>query len=340
MHRIIDSYPMSMSNEMSNQIGELPSPSLASLTRRRPERSDDCKFLDVLHLLLDENDDSTKSNIISWDNDGLSFQIRDTVRFEHYLLPAYFGSRSAYGTEDNHKPLENYESFLKRLQSYGFHRLSSFSSSAEDFFKDTYSHPLFVRGKKDLALHISCFEPKSLFHRQANNWPMPALPSNKAKKPTFKCELRRLEINSRPRPCRANVWKVTKWRNDSLQRKISNPSSVHPIDKRQYSLSLKETLLQRKSTMAYGSEEHSKCSILELLNGVSFGDGEDINASSDDYEPICLKTSEGKNSPARHFPCPETNHSAIDNDEPLDPNCKYEIDHVLQGDVAETLARI
>jgi len=338
MHRTFRSYRMTVSNE----IGKLPSPSLASQTRRRPERSDDCKFLDVLHLLLDENDDATKSNVISWDNDGLSFRIHDTVQFEHYLLPAYFSSSSAYSTEDNHKhkPLENYESFLKRLQSYGFHRFSTFSSSAEDFHKDTFSHPLFVRGKKDLALHISCFESKSFFHRQANNWPMPALPSNKTKKPTFKCEFRRLERKSPPRLCRANVSKVKKRKNDSFQRKISNPSSVHPIDKLQYSLSLKETLLQRKGTTAYGSQEQPKCSILELLDGVPFVDDEDRNASSDDYEPICLKTSDDKNPPARHFACPETNPSAIDNVEPLDPDCQHEIDHLLQGDVAETLARM
>mmetsp|Transcript_17792 Transcript_17792/g.44399 ORF Transcript_17792/g.44399 Transcript_17792/m.44399 type:complete len:339 (+) Transcript_17792:104-1120(+) len=338
MHQTVDSYPMNVSNE----IGKLPSPSLASLTRRGPERSDDCKFLDVLHLLLDENDDATKSNVISWDIAGLSFRIHDTVRFEHYLLPAYFGPSSAYITEDNHKhkPLENYESFLKRLQSYGFYRFSSFSSSTEDFYKDTFSHPLFVRGKKDLALHISCFEPKSFFHRQANNWPMPALSSNKTNKPTFKYEFCRLERKSRPRPCSANVSKVKKRKNDSFQRKISNPSSVHPIDKRQYSLSLKETLLQRKGSTAYGSQEQPKCSILELLDGVSFGDDEDTNASSDDYEPISLKTSEDKNLPARHFPCPVTNPSTIDNDEPLNPDCQHEIDHLLEGDVAETLARI
>jgi len=101
-------------------------------------------FLEILHQLLDESEDSGHS-IVSWTIDGLSFSIYKSVKFEEFLLPAYFSSSSTILT---------FKSFLGRLKTFGFERN-----------KDNFRHPLFIRGKK------------ILFNRRKSLdcWPMPNL---------------------------------------------------------------------------------------------------------------------------------------------------------------------
>lgn len=126
-------------------------------------------FLENLHRLLDEHSiGSSGQRIVSWNSDGLSFQIHDPQKFERLLIPLYFGH-----DRDYHVPIMRpYEAILKRLRKYGFYRIEN-----DGIYKDTFSHPLFVRGKQNLATRMRCIghrEQPSLALRR-NSWPMPSL---------------------------------------------------------------------------------------------------------------------------------------------------------------------
>lgn len=342
MHRTTDNYPIAVYNSM-DEMSSLSHP--RRQRQRQQNKSDDGNFLEILHRLLDESEDS-EHHIVSWTVDGLCFQIHDSQRFEQFLMPVYFGGRIACSTgHHQHEPLEGYDSFLGRLEYYGFYRISNNNA----ILNDTCSHPLFVRGKKYLALRMICHEPTSLFQHR-DSWPMPAL-SNSTKHPTdfHKANsLRRSEKTCRPRPCRTSISNLKN--NASFQRMI--PSYQHPIDKR---LSFKETLLQRKLS-ACGNQFRSqplsrnKATLLELLSDISFGN-DDENDNDDEYEPLCVSTSCNVSldvidlstdiddiTPTRCGECHVSHHPIIDG-EPLDP-VRHKDDDSLVRDIAEALAGI
>jgi len=128
-------------------------------------------FLEHLHQLLDEHSiGSCGQRIVSWNSDGLSFQIHDPQKFQSLLMPLYF---SNIDYKYRYPLLSGYDAFLKRLRNFGFHRIEN-----EGIYKDTFSHPLFVRGKPKLALRMSGLVAKQ--HQQSlqlrrNSWPMPPL---------------------------------------------------------------------------------------------------------------------------------------------------------------------
>ena len=299
------------------------------LYTQRLEMSDNCRFLEVLHTLLEASSDDRKNSSISWRVDGLSFQVHDVQRFERNLLPAYFGSRSDYYIEGDEKSrvLENYDSFSRRLESHNFHRVSC--------SQDTYSHPLFIRGERRLVEQIICFEEKSFRRRPANTWPMPSLSSSSKTK--------KREKHFRFRPCRASATKPKKKTSSKFRRNIKIPSALYPVHKQQYSLSLKETLLRRKPTTAYESRNEPKLSIFELLCDIpSSWWSDEANASNDDYEPLRLESNDdfpldfvrfpdiNERSPSYHQACMKMNQGKIDDEDPLDPNSEHEIDLLLE----------
>lgn len=258
MHRHAESYR----NNVHTTNDEMSSWGWAS---QRDTSDDDVTFLEILHQILDESEDCP-NHIISWRNDGLSFQIHDFRRFEHYLLPVYFGDGSAYCTSNQkHEALKNYDAFLGRLQSYCFHRIS-----IDGFRKDICRHPLFVRGKRHLALKMISHKTSFLIVPRRDSWPMPAL-SNSGKKPS---EFQRAKESRRPRPIRASIFqlkqKLAKRKSFMRQRLIS--SSFSTTDRR---LSFKETLLRRKRSNC-GSDylpqrlNKSQTSLDELLRDFSF----------------------------------------------------------------------
>jgi len=143
-------------------------------------------FLENLHRLLDEHSiGSSGQRIVSWNADGLSFQIHDAQKFERLLIPLYFGNdraapdfhharaSSATQTMSMSTPMSSgIESFLNRVRDCGFHRIET-----NNIYRNTFSHPLFVRGKKNLIVrmgNIGNQEQQALTERR-HSWPMPAL---------------------------------------------------------------------------------------------------------------------------------------------------------------------
>lgn len=171
-------------------------------------------FLERLHRVLDDSGDS-QDPAICWNLDGLSFQIRDAVRFEKFLVPLYFGETTA--------ETMNLETFWGNLRAYGFHRICT-----EGVHKDTCSHPLFVKGKKELMQRMCRNQEKFLYERR-DSWPMPPL-LLRGNHPVDAA----LAVMADPNPKRSCCPKV-------LPRKALAPS--RPIDKR---ISFRETLLRRR----------------------------------------------------------------------------------------------
>ena len=324
MHRPSSAYPNIVSTTSSSQR-----------THRRQGQSDDGIFLEILHRLLDESE-GTDGNVISWSTDGLSFQVHDIRRFEHYLMPVYFGENSSYcSSAQQHEPLKTYGSFLRRLRSYDFHRIF-----IEGILKETCSHPLFVRGKKHMVKNMTCHEDTPLTWRR---WPIPLSPNPRSPPNTDKSkdDRRQPKKGKKPRACRTSISNLKK-RHQALIRRI-NTYSQHPTDPR---FSLKEAQLQRKPPTC-GSQERQDYSISELLSDVPFPENSGYD-SPDDFEPLSLSatcnialdlidlTDIEENAPStiRHQNCLTPTDI-----EPLDPVC-LDGDDALHGDIAEALARI
>jgi len=176
--------------------------------------SNEFDFLERLHRVLDDNGES-KDPAVCWNPDGLSFQIRDAVRFEKFLIPLYFSESTTTKTM-------NYETFLGSLRAYGFYRISN-----DGIHKDTCSHPLFVKGKKELMQRM-CRNQEQFLYQCRDSWPMPPL-LLRGNHPVDAA----LSIMADPNPNRPCP-KV-------MPRKAV--ASSRPIDKR---ISFRETLLRRR----------------------------------------------------------------------------------------------
>lgn len=88
-----------------------------------------------LHILLDEAEKGNNSHIVSWSNQGTSFKIHDQDAMVP-LLAKYFRQTK-------------FKSFLRQLQSYGFHR------TTRGIDKGLVSHPFFLRGRRSLCFRMT-----------------------------------------------------------------------------------------------------------------------------------------------------------------------------------------
>uniref|UniRef100_A0A1B6IIZ7 HSF-type DNA-binding domain-containing protein n=1 Tax=Homalodisca liturata TaxID=320908 RepID=A0A1B6IIZ7_9HEMI len=89
-------------------------------------------------------EDPETNDLISWDSDGLSFVIKDDNRFARELLPMYYKHN-------------NWSSFVRQLNMYGFHKITSPDSGSmkvEPPDEIKFSHPCFVRGHSYLLDNI------------------------------------------------------------------------------------------------------------------------------------------------------------------------------------------
>eukprot|EP00984_Skeletonema_dohrnii_P023853 scaffold12953_cov123-Skeletonema_dohrnii-CCMP3373.AAC.8 len=83
------------------------------------------QFLQKLRVMLDresQNDDAT----VQWSTDGNSFIIIDQAQFEEETIPTYFGNPIVFA------------SFLRKLQRWGFNRVSSRRSGRYEFGSPTF----------------------------------------------------------------------------------------------------------------------------------------------------------------------------------------------------------
>lgn len=321
----------------------IPSSSPSSQPQPENKREHD-EFLEILHRLLDESEDS-KFGIVAWNEDGLSFRVYDSQRFEHYLMPIYFGSIRASSSTAIHchheQILETYDSFLGKLRFYGFRHIFPDGNHI-----DTFRHPLFVRGEKSMSLRMTprCHEPIS-----KDSWPMPSLSSsvkNDSIASNSSNTLRRsgssrTKKTSKPRPCRAIVSILKRKKKNTFQ-----TSERRTVEKR---VSFKDAFDSHHQHTFHILRSH--LSFLEFLSGDVFDDDETNkvkNEEINDCEPTPLSVS------SRYNVSLGDNHRTLENE----PNnfdttpMSFESNHLdnhldpvygdssLQRDIAEALAGI
>ena len=110
-------------------------------------KNDDTPFPQVLQEILST---SKYQSIAHWLPDGLSFIISDKQRFSDEIIPKHF------------RRVAMYNSFIRKLNRYGFRRIKSPHKGEESSF----AHVNFVREKPWLCSKIKCnFNPKTTYHR-------------------------------------------------------------------------------------------------------------------------------------------------------------------------------
>lgn len=89
-----------------------------------------------LHDMLDhaEEEDNLRTNVVSWQADGVSFNIHDKDRFVEEILPQHFENVS-----------KDWDSFMNVLSSWGFVRFTSGTQ------KGAFIHRLLVKGKRPIC---------------------------------------------------------------------------------------------------------------------------------------------------------------------------------------------
>ncbi|XP_026759223.1 heat shock factor protein isoform X4 [Galleria mellonella] len=97
-------------------------------------------FLGKLWKLVN---DSETNHLISWSPGGKTFVIKNQADFARELLPLYYKHN-------------NMASFIRQLNMYGFHKITSVENGGLRYEKDDieFSHPCFMRGYAYLLEHI------------------------------------------------------------------------------------------------------------------------------------------------------------------------------------------
>ncbi|XP_045501330.1 heat shock factor protein isoform X5 [Colias croceus] len=107
-------------------------------------------FLGKLWKLVN---DSETNHLISWSPGGKTFVIKGQADFARDLLPLYYKHN-------------NMASFIRQLNMYGFHKITSVENGGLRYEKDEieFSHPCFMRGHAYLLEHIKrkIANPKSI----------------------------------------------------------------------------------------------------------------------------------------------------------------------------------
>ncbi|XP_050681292.1 heat shock factor protein isoform X5 [Leptidea sinapis] len=107
-------------------------------------------FLGKLWKLVN---DSETNHLISWSSSGKTFVIKTQAEFARELLPLYYKHN-------------NMASFIRQLNMYGFHKITSVENGGLRYEKDEieFSHPCFMRGHAYLLEHIKrkIANPKSI----------------------------------------------------------------------------------------------------------------------------------------------------------------------------------
>lgn len=119
------------------------STSSSSVTGTRASVSTHPNFVYKLHDILTKDGDR---GLIAWRPEGTSFTVSNIQRFSQELLPQYFKHT-------------NYNSFVRQLNMYGFHKVASCASKdaktkGAEIQVAEFAHPQFQRDKPDLMKHI------------------------------------------------------------------------------------------------------------------------------------------------------------------------------------------
>ena len=89
----------------------------------KKKKREPCFFLEKLFKIINNK---KNHNIIHWNNDGTRVVISDSMKCSKTILPKYF----------NH---ENYSSFIRQLNIYGFHKINNvYKSNDEQFINENF----------------------------------------------------------------------------------------------------------------------------------------------------------------------------------------------------------
>ncbi|ORX83387.1 winged helix DNA-binding domain-containing protein, partial [Anaeromyces robustus] len=87
--------------------------------------------------------DMSNSNLISWNQSGTTFIIKDTETFSQVILPKYFKTN-------------NFNSFVRQLYMYNFHKVRNTNTkiSIDDYQSCEFENENFIRDKPYLLTNI------------------------------------------------------------------------------------------------------------------------------------------------------------------------------------------
>jgi len=134
----------SVANSKGNPVSptsQSPQPTSATTNHSpRPKTSSNNTFVHKLYQMLS---DPKQSNFIKWNDTGLSFTIRNVQGFSRNVLPLHFRHN-------------NFSSFVRQLNMYGFHKVNKSSPSSKNNENQVWEffHPKFIRGKPHLIEEI------------------------------------------------------------------------------------------------------------------------------------------------------------------------------------------
>lgn len=100
------------------------------------------QFLPSLYQMCNK-DDQTHRECITWSDEGTSFWVSNIEQFSRMILPMYFKHN-------------NYASFVRQLNMYGFHRSTEPRGKVEPGASmiEHFTHEFFIRGREDLLANI------------------------------------------------------------------------------------------------------------------------------------------------------------------------------------------
>ena len=102
-------------------------------TKRKSDNQMPASFLQKVFDMLNED---SLNEIVSWNEDGKSFVIKNVNEFSEQVLPMYFKH-------------SNLASFVRQLNMYDFHKCRNSGQ------KHVFQHPLFMQGRSDLLKNIN-----------------------------------------------------------------------------------------------------------------------------------------------------------------------------------------
>ena len=88
-----------------------------------------------LHDMMEYCEENDLGHVVSWEMAGRAFRIRSIARFQSQVMGKFF-------------KLTKFESLQRQLHLYSFKRISKGPQ------KGSYTHPLFIRGRRDLSKSI------------------------------------------------------------------------------------------------------------------------------------------------------------------------------------------
>ena len=108
---------------------------ISKKTKRQKSKKASCFFLEKLFIILESK---ANKNLIHWSKDGESINIMDPSKFSNKILPKYFKHN-------------NYSSFNRQLNLYGFHKIKNIKiSKKEQFIKENFTRDKTLKEIKDM----------------------------------------------------------------------------------------------------------------------------------------------------------------------------------------------